>query len=66
MNSCSTCGGNCPAPTACHLPIQPSAEEIRRDRLDLWKSRLSYAAVIGGMCIAAAVVAFAFGRAYAG
>jgi hypothetical protein len=66
MTPCTTCKGRCPAPAACELPIQPSAEEIRRARLARWKSRLACVAFIGGAALLGAVAAFAFGRSYAG
>lgn len=62
MNApCTTCGGRCPTPQACQLPIQPSAEEIRRDRLDAWKDRAAYASVIVGLVLITASLALASG-----
>lgn len=65
-NACQQGRKACPTPQACELPILPSADEIRRDRLDHIKHIASYCAAIGGGVLLAAVTAFAIGRAYAG
>lgn len=66
MNPCTNCRGKCPTPEACELPIQPSADEIRRDRLDYLKHIASYCAAIGGGILLVCATAYAIGRAYAG
>lgn len=53
MNRCTTCQGRCPTPDACELPIQPSATEIRRDRLQRLAIRIRYAAAV---CAGVAIV----------